>query len=488
MLPTRHLAVLTAAERALGRLDGALADPGLRRRHLPGAVRRAVVAMMKLDGAPVTGDELALAAVAPECVAPGPRAAAVRAAALARLALDIEDGRPGAAAPPRSAGPAATGFAAAGLQAVLEGLALLDAAPEPGEPEERSESPERAPPWSAGWLAAAHRRWAALDGADAVPGDTLDEGVGAVETALRGDAGLIGACRALIRLHRLNDPRVERTRAPEAFEDALSRRLRDYGRPGVAGFWPSVARLGAPALLRRACALDHVHLPLAAGLASDATAFREILAGPEDAAVGWLLDRIAALAGAEIDALAATARQQAALTAAIGNRRRDSRVPDLLDRLWREPALTVAGAAAALGVTPRAARLAIAALTGIGILRGVPAWHETLEDPGDSGGAGPPHPRAWLAVDRSPAPPPGKRPRRAAGQGEPPPGAPMRWRPIETAPLNGKRVLVWAGRPVMASHGRIGGHDTPVWHAERRILRPSHWLPIAAPASTGEGG
>ena len=36
-----------------------------------------------------------------------------------------------------------------------------------------------------------------------------------------------------------------------------------------------MARFGAPALLRRACALDHVHLPLAAGLTSDA-------------AVGWL--------------------------------------------------------------------------------------------------------------------------------------------------------------------------------------------------------
>jgi hypothetical protein len=57
----------------------------------------------------------------------------------------------------------------------------------------------------------------------------------------------------------------------------------------------------------------------------------------------------------------------------------------------------------------------------------------------------------------------------------------MRWRPIETAPLTGRRLLVWAGRPVMASHGRIGGHDTPVWHDGRRILQPSHWLPIAAP-------
>ncbi|WP_157599442.1 hypothetical protein, partial [Skermanella aerolata] len=109
MSSTRHLAALAAAERALGRLDGALADPELRRRNLPPAVRRTVVAMMKLDGAPVTADEIALAAVAPECVAPGPRAAAVHAAGLVRLALDIEDGRVGAAAPSRPAGPAATG-------------------------------------------------------------------------------------------------------------------------------------------------------------------------------------------------------------------------------------------------------------------------------------------------------------------------------------------------------------------------------------------
>lgn len=447
--------------------------------------------MMKLDGALVTGDELALAAAAPECVAPGPRAAAIRAAGLVRLALDIEDGRVGAAAPSRPAGPGATGFAVAGLKAVLEGLALLDDAPEPAEPEGHGgEPPERAPPWSAGWLAATYHRWAALDGspAPAVPGDALDEGIGTVETTLRGDPGLIGACRALIRLHRLDDPRAERTRAPDAFEDALSRRLRDYGRSATAGFWPSVARLGASTLLRRACALDHVHLPLAVGFASDATAFREILAGPEDDAVGWLLVRIAALAETETDAVAATTRRQAALTAAIGNRRRDSRVPDLLDRLWREPALTVAGATSALGVTPRAARLAIAALTRAGILRGVPAWHETLEDPSDPGSARQPHPRAWLAVDRSPAPAAGKRRRRAAGQGEPPSGAPMCWQPIETAPRNGRRVLVWAGHPVMASYGRIAGHDTPAWHDGRRILRPSHWLPIAPPSSTGEGG
>ena len=414
MLPTRHLAALAAAERALGRLDGTLADPDRRRCHLPPAVRRTVVAMMKLDGAPVTADELALAAAAPECVAPGPRAAAVRAAGLVRLALDIEEDRVGAAAPSRPTGPTAAGFAAAGLKAVLEGLALLDEAPEPAEPEGQGGAPpERAPPWSAGWLAATYHRWVALDGSPepVVPADALDEGIGTVEIALRGDLGLTGACRALIRLHRLDDPRAERTRAPDAFEDALSRRLRDYGRSATAGFWPSVARLGAAALLRRACALDHVHLPLAVGLAGDATAFREILAGPEDDAVGWLLVRIAALAEAETDAVAVTVRRQAAVTAAIGHRRRDSRVPDLLDRLWREPALTVAGAASALGVTPRAARLAIAALTRAGILRGVPAWHETLEDPRDPGSARQPHPRAWLAVDRNgPTPADGKRP------------------------------------------------------------------------------
>jgi hypothetical protein len=250
------------------------------------------------------------------------------------------------------------------------------------------------------------------------------------------------------------------------------RELPGSGRPSL--------RLGAPALLRRACALDH--LPLATALASEATAFREILAGPEDAAVGWLLDRIAALAGTETDAVAATARRRTALTAEIAKRRRDSQVPDLLDRLWGAPALTMAGAASALGVTPRAARLAIAALTGAGILRGVPAWHETLEDPRDPGRAGRPHPRAWLAADRSPSPSAGKRMRRPAKLGEPPPGAQMRWQPIETAPVNGRRVLVWAGRPVMASHGRIGGSGSPVWHDGRRILQPSHWLPLTAPA------
>jgi hypothetical protein len=225
--------------------------------------------------------------------------------------------RPGDAAPPQSAGPAAAGFVAAGHAAVRKGLALLEAAPEKPEPEQRDVPPERAPPWSADWLAAVFRRWTALDGSPetvgAVPGYALAERVGTVEAAPRGDPGLIGACRALIRLHLLDDPRAERTREPDTFEDALSRRLGDYGRSGAAGFWSSIARLGAPH--PAAPRLRPQPRPPAADgrfRRQCETIFREILAGPEDPAVGWLLDRIATLA------------------AAVGKRRKDSRVPDLL--------------------------------------------------------------------------------------------------------------------------------------------------------------
>ena len=138
MLPTPHLPALAAAERALDRLDGALADPGPRRRHVPNVVRRAAVAMARLDGAPVTADELALAAAAAaaECVAPGPRAAV-----LARLALDIEDG---------SSGPAVAGFR---RWATLE-VCRNPPAPPWATPSMRAAAPSRSrcaaiPAWSA---------------------------------------------------------------------------------------------------------------------------------------------------------------------------------------------------------------------------------------------------------------------------------------------------------------------------------------------------
>ena len=90
----------------------------------------------------------------------------------------------------------------------------------------------------------ARLRVAASESARALSIELLGD-IGALRVALdtlRGDPGLIGACRALIRLHRLDDPRAERTRAPDAFEDALSRRLRDYGRSATAGSRRAQAR------------------------------------------------------------------------------------------------------------------------------------------------------------------------------------------------------------------------------------------------------
>src|SRR5690348_6092651 len=61
MLPTRHLPALAAAERVLGRLDAALADPAVRRRRAPDAARRTALALARLDGTPADPDAVALA-------------------------------------------------------------------------------------------------------------------------------------------------------------------------------------------------------------------------------------------------------------------------------------------------------------------------------------------------------------------------------------------------------------------------------------------
>lgn len=74
MLPARLQPSLAAAERALGRLDGALADPVVRRRHGADARYRAVRAVLKLDGVLVTDDDLRLIERAADAVAPGARA------------------------------------------------------------------------------------------------------------------------------------------------------------------------------------------------------------------------------------------------------------------------------------------------------------------------------------------------------------------------------------------------------------------------------
>jgi hypothetical protein len=488
MLPARHLPALATAERAMGRLDAALADPAARARHTPDALRRGVLASLHLDGVAVAAEDLVLMAAAPDAVAPGARTAGARGVDLIRLASSLDTGRLHTHTRPRpdaaSDRTVRHGFAAAGLRDVLEGLALLDAPA--GESGDAGPQTAEAPgagatlrPWSPEWALAAFQDWLAVEGRpdtlhDAAA-DAVAEGLRAVDRALAGAPGLVGAARALLHLHHRDDPPLRpRVPRPDPFENPMLRDLRESARAAAAsGFWATLARLAAPALLRRACGLDHAHLPLAAALATAPAVFRVLLAGPEDEAVGWLLARIANQAGTELDVLAANTRRDAARRESLAGHRRDAGALALLDHLWRDPVLTVRGTATRLAVSERAARNALAVLLDAGILRAIPAWPD-----GDAGTQAASRPLAYKVTGHAAAPArPAVHRRRPA---EPPAGTPMLWQPIATAPRDGKRCLVWAGRPEFAACGPAGA-DAPVWRQGRRALQPTHWLPVVPP-------
>lgn len=70
----------------------------------------------------------------------------------------------------------------------------------------------------------------------------------------------------------------------------------------------------------------------------------------------------------------------------------------------------------------------------------------------------------------------------------------MNWQPIETAPKDGTRVLIWDGCTVyLASFGFDVGNG-PMWQPEYAEVPmydddgPTHWQPLPAPPRTDEPG
>lgn len=501
MLPARLQSSLAAAERALGQLDAALSDPGIRRRHRADAQHRAVPAALRLDGLAVSADDLRLIEVAPEVVAPAVRTDALLGAAVQRWTDALDSGRffgegiltvaPAAAGLPPSASPPPCGLAADGLRAALEGPALVTeeaiAATIPSiltfAPERTADKTPTLMPWTAPWAMAALSGWTRVQGRpgpDAEAADAVSTGLEAVARTLAAAPGLDGALRVVVQLHHRTDPPLLRRGSPDPFEPPLAQRQRqDAQACASTGFWTLLARLAAPSLLRRACGLNQAELPLVVSLAATPALFRTMLVAPEEEAVGWLLDRVASQAKAELERLDALEGRAAARRATLRGRRRDAGAWTLLERLEEEPALTLRQAALRLGCSERATRTSLNLMSEAGILRPLPAWREE-----ESRSRQLVRPLVWLAADtvleRTMAiKPPARRVQRRKDME--PPGTAMHWQPIATAPQNGKRCLVWAGRPAFAVFASPKPGAPPVWRDGARVLQPTHWLPLAPP-------
>jgi hypothetical protein len=71
----------------------------------------------------------------------------------------------------------------------------------------------------------------------------------------------------------------------------------------------------------------------------------------------------------------------------------------------------------------------------------------------------------------------------------------MTWQPIETAPRDGTRILVWPawGATTQGSRAEIvlwterprGGFRWEMWSGHKIPCDPTHWMPL--PASPGDG-
>ena len=364
-MPTQPLspALLTAlleAERALGRLAEATGDSTRKRRLWADAARREACAAARLDGIAVDGTEFLVATVSTDLVPTAGRGAAQSVRALwqgARFSQGViaaparyEDG----AAPPRPTG----GAAADAWRAVAEleaGLADLDA-PAPGEaPDETDDTDTRAdapPPWTLGWMEALWRCLEAeVSGRD--PGRLVfspqREGEAVVLLERLDAAGeapaLLGGVGMLAELLRP---------APDL-------RIPTWAVPS--------ARLMAALAVARTCRVPSVWLPMSVALHTDRTAAGIAARGRDESWRLWLADTVAETARRErqralmLDQAAAHWRRR------VGTKRRNSRLPEVLDFLFDEPAFTVRRVQKRLGSTFRGAQLLVDELIEAGIVR-----------------------------------------------------------------------------------------------------------------------
>ncbi|WP_434625371.1 hypothetical protein [Azospirillum sp. B2RO_4] len=384
------LPALLAAERALGRLDQALADPARRRRLAADAARRSAAAVIRLDGHRLDAHDFQRALAAPEHA----RGEAARAALLVPLFAQLPAGLT-AALPPeratvRSAAPparvAAPGDVVAAVRASIAALDAVDLGsgeePEDADGDEAAAVPPPLTPWTRPWLDELHRRWSVAQGGRPVglgAARAADAGpaLEAVAQALAAAPGLLGAAAAIRALALRPDPGAPLRPGPD--DDAGSAALRAAvasERPPTS-WWSVVVWLAAPALIGEACRLHHAWPPLTAALARDVTGYRLALAGTEGAWTRWVLDSVPELVAHELERLRHLDLVQEHWEARLAAtpRRSSSRLPDVLDWLHDRPAFTISRVAGELkgrcGLSLRGVHLLVEQLANAGVVRDI---------------------------------------------------------------------------------------------------------------------
>ncbi|HYD64641.1 hypothetical protein [Azospirillum sp.] len=343
------LAALLDAERALGRLAEAMRDGELRARLWADAARREAFAGARLDGVAVDPTDFMIATLEPDLVPTAGRSEAQAAHALWLGARTAQGERaPG----PAAATETPVGAAAAAWQAVadLESL-LAESLPAGDEPLSETDGDGTAPAWTPPWLEGI---WRATQ--TGVSG--RDPARLAFSDRQRAEA------RALLR--RADDA----LGCPALYGGVLALDL--LLRPPADPAWAApLARLIAPAALARACRVPEVWLPASPTLLSERTGMRLALsAGAADWQL-WLANAVAEAAHRERRRAAALDQAASGWRRRVGARRSNSRLPDVLDFLFTQPALTVRRLQQHLDTTFRGAQLMVDELVEAGILREV---------------------------------------------------------------------------------------------------------------------
>ncbi|MBK1838372.1 hypothetical protein JHL17_13200 [Azospirillum sp. YIM B02556] len=388
------LPALLAAERALGRLDQALADPARRRRLVADAARRSAAAVIRLDGHRLDAHDFQRALAAPEHA----QGEAARAALLvplfaqlpAGLTATLPPGRPPVRPVVVAAREADPGDVLAAVRASIAALEAIEL--EGGEEPEDVDGDETAvvspplTPWTRPWLDELHRRWSVAQGGRPVGlGEARAADAGpaleAVAEALDAAPGLLGAAAAIRALALRPDPGAPERRGQD--DDAESAALRATLRAVVAAerpptsWWSVVVWLAAPDLVRGACHLHHAWPPLTAALARDVTGYRLAMAGTEGAWTRWVLEGIPELVAHELERLRHLdlLQEHWETRLAATPRRSNSRLPDLLDWLHDRPAFTISRVAAELkgrcGLSLRGVHLLVEQLAKAGVVRDI---------------------------------------------------------------------------------------------------------------------
>ncbi|KAA0676399.1 hypothetical protein [Azospirillum brasilense] len=368
------LTALLEAERALGRLAEAVQDPARRRRLWADAARRESCAAARLDGVAVDPAEFLVATIGTDLVPTAGRGAAQSVRALWQGALFTQGV---IAAPARrldsTRAPLPSGGAAADA---WRAVAELEAGPDDRfsfPPDEDNNTPftDDAPPaWTLGWTEALWRcLQAEVSGRD--PGRLAFSADREAEAAT-----------LLKRLDHAGDQPALLGGVGMLAE--LLRPAPDLRIPGWAV--PSARLMGALAVAR-CCRVPTVWLPMSVSLHADRTTAGLAARGREEGWRLWLADTVAETARRERERALSLDRAAEGWQQRVGAKRRNSRIPDLLDLLFEEPALTVRRVQKRLGSTFRGAQLLVDELLEAGILR--EATNRALD-------------RVFIAVDLTP--------------------------------------------------------------------------------------